>query len=307
MIQAQNQAVATAQAGGQASAPSVTPTSSLPYPVRPDAAPVYPGLGDFMGLELTEDVIRENMPEYLTGAANSVNQGQQLMYPAASSVTSSAGGSQMVAPLSSAVPAVAASQQLSHGIRQVVLCKDTDGKVGLRVKAVNKGVFVCLVARNSPAAMGGLRFGDQILQINGNNVAGFGENKVHDIFKRAEVNNIVLAVRDRPFERTVTLHKDSTGHLGFQYRDGKITAIVVNSSAARNGMLVDHNLLEVNGQNVVGIKDKEIAKIIDEADQIVTVTVIPNFLFKHMTANMSCSLIKKKMDHSIPDLWATLY
>ena len=45
-------------------------------------------------------------------------QGQQLMYPAASSV-SSAGGSQMVAPLSSAVPAVAASQQLSHGIRQV--------------------------------------------------------------------------------------------------------------------------------------------------------------------------------------------
>ena len=41
---------------------------------------------------------------------------------------------------------------------------------------------------------------------------------------------------------------------------------------------------QVNGQNVVGVKDKEIAKIIDEADQIVTVTVIPNFLFKHMTA-----------------------
>ena len=27
-----------------------------------------------MGLELTEDVIRENMPEYLPGGANSVNQ-----------------------------------------------------------------------------------------------------------------------------------------------------------------------------------------------------------------------------------------
>ena len=63
---------------------------------------------------------------------------------------------------------------------QVVLCKDADGKVGIRVKAVNKGVFVCLVARNSPAAMGGLRFGDQILQINGNNVAGFGENKARE-------------------------------------------------------------------------------------------------------------------------------
>ena len=26
---------------------------------------VYPGLADYMGMELTEDVIRENMPEYL--------------------------------------------------------------------------------------------------------------------------------------------------------------------------------------------------------------------------------------------------
>ncbi len=29
---------------------------------------VYPGLADYMGLELTEDVIRENMPEYLLPA-----------------------------------------------------------------------------------------------------------------------------------------------------------------------------------------------------------------------------------------------
>lgn len=126
-----------------------------------------------------------------------------------------------------------------------MLCKDADGKVGLKVKAINKGIFVCLVTRNSPAAMGGLRFGDQVLQINGQNVAGFSENKVHDLFRKCSVNNIVLAVRDRPFERTLTLHKDSTGHLGFQFKDGKTTAIAVDSSAARNGMLIDHNLLEV--------------------------------------------------------------
>ena len=49
----------------------------------------------------------------------------------------------------------------------------------------------------------------------------------------------------RPFERTLTLHKDSTGHVGFQFSSGKITAIVVDSSAARNGLLIEHNLLEV--------------------------------------------------------------
>ena len=40
---------------------------------------------------------------------------------------------------------------------QIVLCKDKDNKIGLKVKAVNKGVFVCLVAKDSPAALGGLR------------------------------------------------------------------------------------------------------------------------------------------------------
>ena len=42
-------------------------------------------------------------------------------------------------------------------------------------------------------------------------------------------------MRDRPFERTVTMHKDSAGTVGFQYREGKIMALVKDSSAARNG------------------------------------------------------------------------
>ncbi len=70
----------------------------------------------------------------------------------------------MVAPLSSESPAFARSQ-VNHGIRQVTLCKDAQGKVGLRVRSINKGVFVCLVTKGSPAAQGGLRFGDQILQV----------------------------------------------------------------------------------------------------------------------------------------------
>ena len=56
----------------------------------------------------------------------------------------------------------------------------------------------------------------------------------------------------------------------------------MDSSAARNGLLIEHNLLEVNGQNVVGMKDKDIGKIIDEAGQVVHITVIPNFLYRHM-------------------------
>ena len=164
-----------------------------------------------------------------------------------------------------------------------------------------------------------LRFGDQILQINGDNVAGYTTEKVHDILKKSSVNNINMVIRDRPFERTLTLHKvdftlrniirvihlhcqDSSGHIGFQFKEGRITAIAVDTSAARNGLLIDHNLLEVNGQNVVGIKDKEIGQIIDQGGDIITITIIPSPIYQHIMKNMSGSVIKKLMDHSVPEV-----
>ena len=70
--------------------------------------------------------------------------------------------------------------------------------------------------------------------------------------------------------------------VGFEVRDGKIMTISVDSSAARNGLLIDHNLLEVNGQNVVGLKDKNIRTIIQEGGNVITVTIIPSFVYDHI-------------------------
>jgi hypothetical protein len=74
-IQVQSQIMASQQAqqvqqpaqpsGSVPSSPSTADGAALPYSVNPDSAPMYPGLGNYMGLELSEDVIRENMPEYL--------------------------------------------------------------------------------------------------------------------------------------------------------------------------------------------------------------------------------------------------
>jgi len=112
---------------------------------------------------------------------------------------------------------------------------------------------------------------------------------------------VEFVLRDRPFERTVTLVKSSTGQIGFQYKDGKIVNIVKDSSAARNGLLTDHALLEVNGKNVIGLKDKEIGKIITgSTGNALTITVMPCFLYNHMVKEMANSLFGK-MDHSNPD------
>ena len=122
--------------------------------------------------------------------------------------------------------------------RWVVLCKDGQGKVGLRVSTYNKGVFVVLVVPGSPAAMAGLRFGDQLLTLGRTELAGRTADCVNCLLRRGSVNNIVLGVRDRPLARSLLLHKDRAGRLGVKVKAGRVAAIAVNSSAARQGVTV---------------------------------------------------------------------
>ena len=65
------------------------------------------------------------------------------------------------------------------------------------------------------------------------------------VFRMSPVNNIVIAVRDRPLCRSVLLHKDAAGRLGIKLRQGCVEAVGVNSTAARNGLLIDHQIIEV--------------------------------------------------------------
>ena len=50
----------------------------------------------------------------------------------------------------------------------------------------------------------------------------------------------------------------------------------------RNGVLIDHHLTEVNGQNVIGLKDKQIAEIFGESPRTITITIMPNFVYDHL-------------------------
>uniref|UniRef100_A0A2K6A5G2 PDZ domain-containing protein n=1 Tax=Mandrillus leucophaeus TaxID=9568 RepID=A0A2K6A5G2_MANLE len=141
-----------------------------------------------------------------------------------------------------------------------------------------QGIFVQLVQTNFPASLVGLRFGDQVLQINSENS--------HKVFKQ----KITMTIRDRPFERTITMHKDSTGH------------VVKDSSAARNGLLTEHKICEINGQNVIGLKDSQIADILSTSGTVVTITIILAFIFEHIIKRMAPSIMKSLMDHTISEV-----
>ena len=56
---------------------------------------------------------------------------------------------------------------------------------------------MAFVQTGLPAAMAGLRFGDQILQINGQTVAGWDNDKAHKFLQKADGARIEMAVRDR--------------------------------------------------------------------------------------------------------------
>uniref|UniRef100_A0A2K6A5G9 PDZ domain-containing protein n=1 Tax=Mandrillus leucophaeus TaxID=9568 RepID=A0A2K6A5G9_MANLE len=168
--------------------------------------------------------------------------------------------------------------EIKQRICEVILCKDQNGKIGLRLKSIDNSIFVQLVQTNFPASLVGLRFGDQVLQINSENS--------HKVFKQ----KITMTIRDRPFERTITMHKDSTGH------------VVKDSSAARNGLLTEHKICEINGQNVIGLKDSQIADILSTSGTVVTITIILAFIFEHIIKRMAPSIMKSLMDHTISEV-----
>ncbi|XP_066481627.1 syntenin-1 [Tiliqua scincoides] len=249
---------------------------------------LYPELSQYMGLILNEEEVERNL-----AVAPLANSQGLVARPSAVNY--------MVAPVTGNDVGIRRAE-IKQGIREIILCKDQDRKIGLRLKSVDNGVFVQLVQANSPASLAGLRFGDQVLQINGENCAGWSSDKSHKVLKQAAGERISMIIRDRPFERTITMHKDSTGHVGFVFKNGKITSIVKDSSAARNGLLTEHNICEINGQNVIGLKDSQIADILTTAGNAVTITIMPSQIFEHIIKRMASNVVKNLMDHTIPEV-----
>ncbi|NXS47604.1 SDCB1 protein, partial [Balaeniceps rex] len=247
---------------------------------------LYPELSQYMGLSLNEEEVQRNLPV----AAAAQPQGL-LFYRGVRKVR--------IVRVSSYLYI---KSNFRAGFFQVSLNMNVATRRSLNLLWSFSGIFVQLVQANSPASLAGLRFGDQVLQINSENCAGWSSDKAHKVLKQASGERISMIIRDRPFERIITMHKDSTGHVGFIFKNGKITSIVKDSSAARNGLLTEHNICEINGQNIIGLKDPQIADILATAGNVVTITVMPSSIYEYIIKRMATSIMKNLMDHSVPEV-----
>ncbi|NWJ04738.1 SDCB2 protein, partial [Crypturellus undulatus] len=241
------------------------PSSSAAPAAVPALYPDLAALDDYMGLALSsDDVQRSLVPSGAAGAPGATVAPGQL-----------------VAPLSGGDAGLRRAA-IKPGLREIHLCKDERGKTGLKLKNIDQGIFVQLVKANSPAALVGLRFGDQVLQLDGRSCAGWSSDKAQRALRKASPEKIVMVVRDRPFQRTVTVHKDSSGNVGFAVKKGQVVSLSKDGSAARNGLLTHHYICEVNGQNVIGLKDKQLQEVLAGAGRVVTLTIIPAVIYEHM-------------------------
>jgi syntenin-1 len=306
-IQAQNRAKTHGISPGiQTHYPAHPPGhAAAPYPALSSGASLYPTLGDdYMGLSLRQADLPPNLGAVVVSQTACVPQQNNRL-------------THYKAPVSGATNVGIIRSEIKNGLRMVTICHDQKGKFGLKLKSIDTGIFVCFVSDGSPAAMVGIRFstddssrisertctrfGDQIVQVNGENCAGMSSDKAISKLKKSDPLKCELVIRDRPFERTVTMQKDSSGHVGFLFKNGKITDLVKDSSAARNGLLTEHHLCEINGQNVVGMKDKNIGEVLKTVGSSLTITIMPEYVFEHIVKRVSKGLFKQ-MDHSIPDV-----
>lgn len=93
---------------------------------------LYPSLEEYMGLTITSEMVKQNMPvaiaqEMQVGVAQEMQVG----------VRQTSTGNMQVAPITGNSVGLARAE-IKQGVREVLLCKDGDGKVGLRVRSVNK-------------------------------------------------------------------------------------------------------------------------------------------------------------------------
>lgn len=104
---------------------------------------------DYLGIDVSEQALATQIS-------------QEVAIPQPSSLP----GAHAIASITPKNDIHMARAEIKQGVKQIILAKDGSGKVGFAVKSIDKGIFVCFVWQGSAASLGGLRFGDQILQVN---------------------------------------------------------------------------------------------------------------------------------------------
>lgn len=135
-------------------------------------------------------------------------------------------------------------------------------------------VVILSVEENSVAQRAGLQPGDQILEVNGENVQGLSKEEITLLAKRSRTVPPALAVISRI--RTFDLRR-RRGRFGFAVRGQGpvfIAEIEANSPAQNVGIRPGDLVLRINGVNLRHMNEHEVGQMIDSCGPTISLVLI---------------------------------
>lgn len=190
-----------------------------------------------------------------------------------------------------------ANMLCGNTIREVILMKDKSRSLGIGLVPIDNCHYVCYVQTNSPASDAQIRFGDQIIRINSMETAGVDSKKVLKYLKNLPSGPVSFLVRNRPLQKVYQVFKNETNIVGIGIKNGCVTELIKGSSAARNGVPINHKIIEINFQNIIGLSDNDIKKILNQAQGEIYLGLMAKNDYKHLMAGVAKKRLNT-MDHS---------
>uniref|UniRef100_A0A3F2YTY9 PDZ domain-containing protein n=1 Tax=Anopheles christyi TaxID=43041 RepID=A0A3F2YTY9_9DIPT len=209
----------------------------------------------------------------------SITWNQQDLFVSSSEASANGGGG-IVAP---GCPIRICRFPVVDGIRELLIRKGEDGKIGVTVRQIEEEMFfICAVMRRSPAYLAGLRYGDEVQSLEDEPLRGQLLDRVRELVRKNMRNSIKLRTKDKPGERYVTIVRDVEKGYGFRFVNGEITFVRANTSAQRQGLERKLQIIEVNEEVVVGTSDEDIEAIICGSGDTVTLCVVPVKVYRQL-------------------------
>ena len=156
-------------------------------------------------------------------------------------------------------------------------------KFGIMLTRVGESVIVILVRESSMAARAGVKFGDQILAVDG--VPVTADERARDVAARIVARDEChLTIRKQPHvqEHTLMFSPGSSQKRrpGLKLKGGIVTAVERGSAAEVAYMRPDVVVVAVNNESCVGCTDKEIKKRLMTGPPLTTVHTISRATFE---------------------------
>ncbi len=193
------------------------------------------------------------------------------------------------------------SNSMHHleGVREAILIKQTGYSLGLAFVEINTSYYVAFVEQNSVASQAKIRFGDQIVRINSLEMAGTNNKIITNYIKNLPDNEVIhFIIRDRPWHKVYKLMKDADELIGIHIKNGNIVSLLKDSSCSRNGIPTDHQIIEINSQNVIGMSDAEIVTILKQSGRDIYLSLMPINIYSKLISKIGNKKLKTQMDHS---------